>query len=185
VFVLSYKQFSDKLLCMSTNKPKFFLIFCGLSLWSSISLPQSLVNDDEWPNAHLYLEGTQNCYYLKAIVAKTDATRQRGFMDPAPSIGAIIFEWPESAIRNFWMKGTSTPLALFRVDGSGTPQTYTKLEPFNLTDHVDPTPGGRWAVEIRRDWPIHVQLETLMSYRFIWTQDRHPAYEKCVELHKK
>ena len=169
---------------MSTNKPEFFLIFCGLSLWSNILLPQPLGNDNEWPSTNLYIEGTQNCYYVKAIVAKTHAARQRGFMDPAPSVGAIIFEWPEPAFRNFWMKGTSTPLALFRVDGSGIPQTFTKLEPFNLTDHIDPTNGGQWAVEIRRDWPTRVSLEKLFFSRFRWSTAQGNRNGNCLTLHE-
>ena len=169
---------------MSTAKPIFALIFSGLSLLPAAAFSPAIAVGHELSSGYLYIENTKKCFYTKAAIAKTHATRQRGFMDPPPPVGAVIFEWPEPTARNFWMKGTSTPLVLFRLKQSGIPQTFTELRPFDLTDHIDPTPEGIWAVEIRQDWPTLIPLEKLFFYRFRWSTAQTDLKGTCLKLHQ-
>lgn len=170
---------------MSTPKPKFLLAFigCHLIFGGTASLGSEL--DNAAPPAYLYATNTKTCFYTTVTIAKTHAERQQGFMNPPPPVGAIVFEWPQPTARNFWMNNTSTPLVLLRLDHTGTPQTLTELSPFDLTDHIDPTEGGRWAVELRHDWPTHIPLETLFFFRFHWSPEPPEVERKCLSLYAK
>jgi len=170
---------------MSTPKLKFLFVFigCHLLFGGTSSLGSEL--DNGVPPAYLYATNTKMCFYTTVSIANTYAERQQGFMNPPPPVGAIVFEWPQPTARNFWMNNTSIPLVLFRLDRTGNPQTLTELSPFDLTDHIDPTEGGRWAVELRRDWPTHIPLEKLFFFRFHWPTAPPKLKGKCLNLYTK
>jgi uncharacterized membrane protein (UPF0127 family) len=89
-------------------------------------------------------------------VARTDAEHERGLMyrqDLAEDAG-MLFVFPESAPRAFWMKNTLVPLDMLFIDEAGVVAGLVRdAEPLTLTPR-GPGPGisARYVLEVRGGW---------------------------------
>ena len=99
----------------------------------------------------LQAHSSTHCWSFNAQVLETPETRQIGFSGEPPAVSALLFVWPQTQPRNFWMQNTRIPIHLFRVDPTGQVETYDQLNPGDISVYRDPI-QGRYAVEIRSDW---------------------------------
>jgi uncharacterized membrane protein (UPF0127 family) len=90
---------------------------------------------------------------IRAEVARTNQQRQRGLMGRLDVGGdaGMVFVWPESNYRRFWMKDTPSPLSLAYIDEDGRIEQIADLEPFDLNDTPSSEPA-RFVLEMPRGW---------------------------------
>lgn len=64
-------------------------------------------------------------------VADEPEERARGLMNRTelPQDTGMLFVFPESAMRSFWMKNTLIPLEIFYFDGNGEFVSWTTMQP--------------------------------------------------------
>ena len=103
------------------------------------------------PSIILQASSSTRCWHFDAHVLATPKTRQIGFSGQPLTVSALLFVWPQTQARNFWMKNTHIRIHLFRVDQTGQVETHDQLDPGEAFVYRDPS-QGRYAVEIRSDW---------------------------------
>lgn len=84
-------------------------------------------------------------------VAATDEARQQGLMGRT-ALGeaeGMIFVYPDSRMRNFWMKNTPLPLSIAYMDEYGVINEIQDLEPLTETPVPSARPA-RYAIELNR-----------------------------------
>lgn len=88
-----------------------------------------------------------------AEVAKTQAQRNRGFMERKniPSGTGMIFVFERDQILSFWMKNTPHPLSIAYIDSIGTIRDIFDMTPFSLSS-VTSTVSVRYALEVPKGW---------------------------------
>lgn len=88
-----------------------------------------------------------------AEVASTPAERSQGLMDreELPEGTGMLFVFPNSEIRSFWMKNTFVPLDIAFLDDSFTVVDIKQLEPENETP-VDAEAASTFALEVIQGW---------------------------------
>lgn len=88
-----------------------------------------------------------------AEVAKTQAQRNRGFMERKniPAGTGMIFVFERDQILSFWMKNTPHPLSIAYIDSTGTIRDIFDLTPFSLSS-VTSTVSVRYALEVPKGW---------------------------------
>ena len=84
-----------------------------------------------------------------AEVAKTQAQRNRGFMERKniPAGTGMIFVFERDQILSFWMKNTPHPLSIAYIDSTGTIRDIFDMTPFSLSS-VTSTVSVRYALEV-------------------------------------
>ena len=90
---------------------------------------------------------------LNVLPADTDADRVQGLMgveELAEDTG-MLFRWPNTAPRSFWMKDTPLPLDIAYISEKGDIMSIESLEPFSLKSVVSPGPAS-CALEVNRGW---------------------------------
>jgi len=90
---------------------------------------------------------------LRLELAITSAERAEGLMHRkvlAPDTG-MLFVFPGSARRVFWMKNTSIPLSIAFLDKCLRVISIHKLKPFDRTP-VGPRLPAMYALEVNRGW---------------------------------
>ncbi len=100
-------------------------------------------------SARLDVAGTP----VVAEVVDTPEERAQGLMN-RDSLGAdkgMLFVYPESAVREFWMKDTRIPLAIAFLDESGVVVRVAEMAPFDETRTSSLYPA-RYALEMNTGW---------------------------------
>jgi hypothetical protein len=102
---------------------------------------------DEADTIELSIQG----HGFEVEVARTAEERQRGLMDRSaiPERGGMLFVFPESDYRAFWMKDTSLPLSLAFISSTGMILEIHRMEPFSL-ERVESRSPAKYALEVRR-----------------------------------
>lgn len=92
-------------------------------------------------------------HVLQVEVADDDAERQRGLMHRdglAPDHG-MVFVYPDSRVRSFWMKDTKIPLDIAFADAGGRIVHVAQMQPLDLTTTPSLFPA-MYAVEADQGW---------------------------------
>ena len=99
------------------------------------------------PTAEIRLGGTS----ITVEVAATPESRRQGLMnrEELASDRGMLFVFPESDYRSFWMKNTSIPLSLAYIREDGAITGIHDLEPFSL-ESVDSRAEVKYALEVNR-----------------------------------
>ncbi len=78
----------------------------------------------------------------KGLSGRKELDRDRG----------MLFVWPDSAHRRFWMKDTSIPLSVAFLTGRGRILNIEGMEPAQ-TERTYPSQGpAQYALEVKRGW---------------------------------
>lgn len=88
---------------------------------------------------------------FRVELAVTEEQRARGLMfreDLAPEEG-MLFVFPDSALRSFWMKDTPLPLSIAFISRAGVILEIHDMEPFSL-EPVRSRYPARYALEVNR-----------------------------------
>jgi uncharacterized membrane protein (UPF0127 family) len=99
------------------------------------------------PTVELLLGGTT----ITVEVAATAESRRQGLMnrEELARDRGMLFVFPESDYRSFWMKDTSIPLSLAYIREDGVITGIHDLEPFSL-ESVDSRAEVKYALELNR-----------------------------------
>lgn len=90
-------------------------------------------------------------HVFRVEIADTAESRQRGLMfrtELAPDEG-MLFVFPESRPRSFWMKDTEIPLSIAYIAADGRILEIHDMEPFSLSPVRSRYPA-RYALEVNR-----------------------------------
>jgi uncharacterized membrane protein (UPF0127 family) len=93
---------------------------------------------------------SHKCIRTNSVIADNPDSRSRGFQHQPSGIDGILFQWPETTKRRFWMKDTHIPLILIRMTDSGVVTDWHVLLPMSLKIYSD-SRSGRYAFEVRQD----------------------------------
>ena len=90
---------------------------------------------------------------LTVHAADDDATRSKGLMyvDDLEENSGMLFRWPTSEPRSFWMKDTRIPLDIAYISDKGEIISIEEMEPLSLKSVVSPAPAS-CALEVNRGW---------------------------------
>lgn len=94
---------------------------------------------------------TINGHEFQVELAQTPEERQRGLMfrdELAPDAG-MLFVFPDSELRSFWMKDTSIPLSIAYLSSDGRILEIHDMEPFSR-EPVRSRYPARFALEVNR-----------------------------------
>ena len=97
----------------------------------------------------LTLGGTQ----VNAEVADTPKERARGLMGRVsllPNSG-MLFVYPNTEVRSFWMKNTPLPLSIAFIDASGRIVHMADMTPLD-EDPIPSTHPAMYALEMTQGW---------------------------------
>mgnify|MGYP000548106965 CR=1 FL=1 len=83
----------------------------------------ALACSSKLPSATLTIDG----HSVSAEIAANDADRQQGLMfrDRLPKDSGMLFVYPETKVRGFWMKDTRIPLSIAFADADDTAYAAT------------------------------------------------------------
>lgn len=114
---------------------------------------------------------------IQAEVAADPASRRRGLMHrpSLPSGQGMLFVWPRAAVRAFWMKNTSIPLAVAFLDASGRILNIHRMVPNNTERRYRSRGPARFAVEVPRDWFRRHGIRPGDRVRFCLSAQRAPS----------
>lgn len=117
--------------------PAAVLVSCG----AEESSPSGL------PTAEIRLGGAS----ITVEVAATPESRREGLMNRKELARdrGMLFVFPDSDYRSFWMKNTSIPLSLAYIREDGAITGIHELEPFSL-ESVDSRAVVKYALEVNR-----------------------------------
>lgn len=90
---------------------------------------------------------------LNVVPADDDLSRVQGLMNvkELDENTGMLFRWPTSGVRSFWMKDTPLPLDIAYISEKGDIISIESLEPFSLKSVVSPGPA-LCALEVNRGW---------------------------------
>lgn len=98
-------------------------------------------------------------------VMDTESKRQEGLMSVSASdVGdnqGMLFAFPDSQVRYFWMKNTGLPLDIAYLDSSGKVVSISQMQPFSL-DAISSTVPAQYAIEVKQGTFTHIGLVTGM-----------------------
>ena len=120
-------------------------VLAGLAL----CLGQARAQQPELPSVTL----NAGIYLIRAEVADTEATRERGLMlRKAMAQGAgMLFLFDESTTHCMWMKNTLIPLSVAFIDERGKIVNIADMQPLTETSHCASRPA-RYALEMNQGW---------------------------------
>jgi uncharacterized membrane protein (UPF0127 family) len=90
---------------------------------------------------------------LIVTLADDDSSRIEGLMN-TPQLDmetGLLFRWPDSTPRSFWMKDTSIPLDIAYISDTGDILNIEEMEPFSLKSVISNGPAT-CALEVNRGW---------------------------------
>jgi len=124
-----------------------FSVFCVSALLTGASCQRQLKSD--LPIVHLRIKG----FEIRSEVAFKPATRTTGLMFRR-ELGrddGMLFVFPDSAPRAFWMKNTLIPLSIAFLDAKGRILNVLEMPP--LTEESFPSDGSaQFALEMNAGW---------------------------------
>ncbi len=84
-------------------------------------------------------------------IAARPEDRYRGLMfrDSMPADHGMIFVFPDTAPRSFWMKDTRIPLDILYLDADGTVVAIKQMKPYDLTGIHSDKPA-KYAIELNQ-----------------------------------
>ena len=90
---------------------------------------------------------------LRVEVANTPLKRSIGLMyrKELDSDSGMLFVFPESKSRSFWMKDTHIPLSIAYINENGIITNIENMDPFSL-DSITSKGACRYALETNRGW---------------------------------
>jgi uncharacterized membrane protein (UPF0127 family) len=90
---------------------------------------------------------------VRAEVARTSAERQRGLMyrDEVPAGTGMLFVFPESAVRSFWMQNTYVSLDIAFLDADLRVVDIQQMEARSEDFHESRAPA-MFALEVQQGW---------------------------------
>lgn len=90
---------------------------------------------------------------VKAEVAVTDETRQKGLMfrEKMAKNSGMLFVFPDVAYHSMWMRNTPLPLAVAFVDTSGIIVSIHEMQPHTDESHMAAGPV-KYALEVNSGW---------------------------------
>lgn len=90
---------------------------------------------------------------LTVEVAATEAHRAKGLMhrDALPEDRGMLFVYPDTAVRGFWMKNTRIPLSIAYIEADGTIARIAHMKPHDTT-RVSSLYPVRYAIEVNEGW---------------------------------
>ncbi len=86
-------------------------------------------------------------------VASTPSSRQQGLMyrESLAEDHGMLFVYPDSALRTFWMANTQIPLSIAFVAEGGDIVNIAQMTPFT-TNTTPSTEPAMYAIEMQRGW---------------------------------
>ena len=99
--------------------------------------------------AQLTINGVQ--FYVELAI--TERSRNEGLMfrESLSRDAGMLFVFPDSGPRSFWMKNTYIPLSIAYLNESGKILNIEHMTPFNLTG-VKSVGHAKYALEMNRGW---------------------------------
>lgn len=94
-----------------------------------------------------------NGHELDVSLAEDEYSRSQGLMNIEsldPNQG-MLFRWPESSPRSFWMKDTSIPLDIAFIASDGTITNIEQMVPYSLKSVLSTKPAA-CALEVNSGW---------------------------------
>lgn len=90
---------------------------------------------------------------LIVTLADDDPSRIEGLMNTSQldTETGLLFRWPDSTPRSFWMKDTSIPLDIAYISDTGDILNIEEMEPFSLKSVISNGPAT-CALEVNRGW---------------------------------
>jgi uncharacterized membrane protein (UPF0127 family) len=91
---------------------------------------------------------------VRVEMAFTEAEQAQGLMHRTsmPSDRGMLFVFPKSAIRNFWMKNTRIPLSIAYIDADKVITNIREMQPLDEeTPHLSSKPVP-YALEVNQGW---------------------------------
>ncbi len=90
---------------------------------------------------------------LSVEIADTPLKRSIGLMyrKELPADAGMLFVFPESANRSFWMKDTHIPLSIAYINEDGVITNIENMDPFSL-DSISSKDACKYALETNRGW---------------------------------
>ena len=97
----------------------------------------------------IYVDSTP----INVEVADNDFLRNQGLMfrRSLPADEGMLFIFPESASRGFWMKNTHIPLSIAFIDGNGTITNIENMAP-NVHETIYSSGPAKLALEMNQGW---------------------------------
>jgi len=95
-----------------------------------------------------------------AEIAETRAERAMGLMGRAAlaTDHGMLFVYPDSAPRSFWMKNTPLPLSIAFLDATGRVVHMADMKPMS-TEKVESVHPAMYALEMERGWFVAHQVQ--------------------------
>jgi hypothetical protein len=93
-------------------------------------------------------------HVLQVELATTPAERTQGLMfrEDLPPNGGMLFVFPSSLPRAFWMKNTPLPLSIAFLDEEGRILNIEQMEPLNEGPRYRSAGPARYALEVHQGW---------------------------------
>jgi len=90
---------------------------------------------------------------LRVEVAHDPETRARGLMfrDKLGADAGMLFIYPDTKPRGFWMKDTRIPLSIAFADASGKIVRISEMKPFD-TERTTSIYPAKYALEMNKGW---------------------------------
>ena len=90
---------------------------------------------------------------VSAEIADTEFLRNKGLMfrESIPDNEGMLFIFPDSSTRSFWMKNTLVPLSIAFIDEAGYITNIEDMLPHDLNNVISTSPANR-ALEMNQGW---------------------------------
>ncbi len=132
------------------NRPHFFaVLLLALGICAHIAPVSSKETNPPLPAITLSVGGQS----VKAEVAVTDETRQKGLMfrEKMAKNSGMLFVFPDIAYHAMWMRNTPLPLAVAYMDASGKIVSIHEMQPHTDASHMAAGPV-KFALEMNSGW---------------------------------
>lgn len=118
-----------------------------IALW--LLMASACGGADALPTTTITVDGTR----LVVEIADDPEERAQGLMmrDHLPAGRGMIFVYPESEPRSFWMKDTRIPLSIAFLDDEGVIKRMADMAPLSL-EHTKSVYPARYALEVNKGW---------------------------------
>ena len=130
--------------------PLFVLLFISCCQDGNTAHSQRSVEPDHTPGL---LELKINDTPVYVDIAMTGPARHQGLMyvKSLPENEGMIFVYPESDFRSFWMKNTLIPLSLAYIDENGVIFQIIDMKPHDENGHPSDKPAV-YVLEVNKGW---------------------------------